>query len=232
MKSGFLLLSIVFLLSACSNGNKKNSNNNVLNLDKTKKVKIGTQTWMAENLNVSTFRNGDPILQAKTDEEWEKAGKNKQPAWCYYDNDPENGSKYGKLYNWFAVNDPRGLAPKGWHVPSNHEWGILSAFLGGREIAGRKMKSSNGWQTIEINREKYYGNGSNESGFTGYPGGIRSGAYYENKFNGIGVYGSWWSSSLDDIQLVFCRSLILKFDYIWVHTEGKSLGQSVRCIKD
>lgn len=84
-------------------------------------VTIGNQVWMTKNLNVDKFRNGDPIPEAKTDEEWIKAGENKQPAWCYYENDPANGEKYGKVFNWYAVNDPRGLAPEGWHDPTEEE---------------------------------------------------------------------------------------------------------------
>ena len=93
-------------------------------------VVIGSQEWMAENLNVERFRNGDLIPQAKSAEEWWKAGVNKQPAWCYYNNEVKNGTVYGKLYNWFAVVDPRGLAPIGWHIPSFHEWQIVIEFLG------------------------------------------------------------------------------------------------------
>jgi uncharacterized protein (TIGR02145 family) len=125
-----------------------------------KTVVIGTQTWMAENLNVSSFRNGDPIPEAKTDEEWIKAGENEQPAWCYYNNDPKNGVKFGKLYNWYAVNDPRGLASLGWHVSTYEEWNELINYLGGVSEAGIKIKSNQGW------KENY--NGTNESGFTGY----------------------------------------------------------------
>jgi uncharacterized protein (TIGR02145 family) len=95
-----------------------------------KTVVIGTQTWMAENLNVSKFRNGDPIPEAKTKEEWLKAGEKKQPAWCYLDNDSLNGNYCGKLFNWFACNDPRGLAPEGWHIPHFNEWRKLEDFLG------------------------------------------------------------------------------------------------------
>lgn len=81
----------------------------------------GNYNWASDNLNVSTFRNGNPIPEVKTDEEWEKAGKEGKPAWCYYNNDPENGEKYGKLYNWYAVSDSRGLAPKGYIIPTaNH----------------------------------------------------------------------------------------------------------------
>ena len=101
-------------------------------------VTIGTQVWMTKNLDVAKFRNGDPIPEAKTDEEWEKAGENKQPAWCNYDNNPANGTKYGKLYNWHAVNDPRGLAPEGYHVPTDAEWTILENFLG--SDAEKKMQ--------------------------------------------------------------------------------------------
>jgi len=86
-----------------------------------KTVKIGEQVWMAENLNVDRFRNGDLILHAQTDEEWLKACKNKQPAWCY-DNNSADKSKYGKLYNLFAVTDERNLAPLGWHIALLDDW--------------------------------------------------------------------------------------------------------------
>jgi uncharacterized protein (TIGR02145 family) len=101
-------------------------------------VKIGTQVWMSKNLDVSTFRNGEAIPEAKSKEEWAKAGVNRQPAWCYYDNDSKNGKVYGKLYNWYAVNDSRGLGPKGYHIPSDAEWTILTDMLGGEKIAGQK----------------------------------------------------------------------------------------------
>ncbi len=125
-------------------------------------VTIGTQVWMSKNLDVAKFRNGDPIPEAKTDEEWYKAVKNKQPAWCYYENDPANGAKYGKLYNWYAVNDSRGLAPVGYHIPSDAEWTQLTDYLGGRDVAGGKMKSTTGWKAP--NKDA-----SNSSGFSGLP---------------------------------------------------------------
>ncbi len=128
-----------------------------------KTVTIGTQVWMKENLNVSTFRNGDPIHEAKTAEEWEAAGEAKQAAWCYYDNDPKNGTKYGKLYNWYAVNDPRGLAPVGWHVPLDKEWTVLEDFLGGSYESGNRnynegnsMKSTNGWNDWKEDIQCYH----------------------------------------------------------------------------
>jgi uncharacterized protein (TIGR02145 family) len=95
------------------------------------RIKIGTQTWASRNLDIITFNNGDSITEAKTDEEWERAGEQQKPAWYYYNNDPENGKKYGKLYNWYAMHDPRGLAPKGMHIPADEEWQTLSSYLGG-----------------------------------------------------------------------------------------------------
>ena len=94
-------------------------------------VKIGKQIWMSKNLDVSTFRNGEAIPEAKNAEEWAKAGENKTAAYCYYDYDSKNGKVYGKLYNWYAVNDSRGLAPNGYHIPSDAEWKILTVILGG-----------------------------------------------------------------------------------------------------
>jgi uncharacterized protein (TIGR02145 family) len=102
-------------------------------------VVIGTQTWTAINLNVATFRNGDPIPEAKSPKEWKAASDNKQAAWCYYENNAANGTKFGKLYNWYAVVDARGLAKAGWHIPTDEEWTVLFDFLGGNDVAGKKM---------------------------------------------------------------------------------------------
>ena len=182
-------------------------------------VKIGSQEWMSENLDVSTFRNGDLIPQAKTDDEWDEAGWNKQPAWCYYDFDPANGEKHGKLYNWFAVNDARQLAPKGWHIPGDEEWDVLRKGLN-IGIAGGKMKSTDGW--------KDSGNGTNTSGFNGLPSGYRN---YEG-FNEIGSEGCWWSSTGSDNQWVSYRYLSFSDSYLHKHHRSNADGLSVRCIKD
>jgi uncharacterized protein (TIGR02145 family) len=150
-----------------------------------KEVTIGNQVWMAENLNVDHFRNGDPIPEAKSTADWKRAGENKQPAWCYFQNNPKNGKKYGKLYNWYAVKDKRRLAPEGWHVPSIREWRILSLTLGGGAKAAKKMKSKYGWKVQD---------GTNSSGFNGLCGGYRSSFYYHSSF--IKYSGSdWWTSS-------------------------------------
>jgi len=189
----------------------------------TQTVTIGTQVWMTKNLDVATFRNGDPIPQAKTDEEWANAWENKQPAWCYYDNDPANGEKYGKLYNWYAVNDSRGIAPDGYHIPSDAEWRKLTDFLGGEYVAGAKMKSKSGW--------KNDGNGTNESAFSGLAGGYRygSGTFYTD---GVGVESSWWSSSEGDTSVAWGRYLYYNSGNVNVGKYDKGAGLSVRCLRD
>jgi len=107
-------------------------------------IKIGTQTWTGKNLDVEYYRNGDAIPQVQNDNEWDNLTTG---AWCYYANKGENGTTYGKLYNWYAVTDPRGLAPEGYHIPSDEEWKILTTYLG--EIkASKKMKSTSGWGSI------------------------------------------------------------------------------------
>ena len=182
-------------------------------------VKIGSQVWATENLNVDRFRNGDPIPQAETAEEWQNAGNNQQPAWCYYNNDPKNGEAYGRLYNWYAVNNRRGLAPQGWHIPSDAEWTQLITFLGG--ASGDKMKSTSGW--------KENGNGTNTSGFNGLPGGSRGN---DGLFDGLGKYGVLCSSSEASASYVFTRVLsAFNVDFNSLFNNKKE-GFSVRCVKD
>src|SRR5258708_5920309 len=127
MKNNVLLMTISFFVIASSLVAQ------VIDKDGSnyRTVKIGRQEWMAENLDVSHFRNGDPITEAEDAGEWQKEGSGGRPAWCYYNGDPISGRMYHKLYNWYAVNDPRGLAPDGWHVPSNSEWVDLEGYLGG-----------------------------------------------------------------------------------------------------
>lgn len=188
-------------------------------------VSIGKQVWMSENLNVDKFRNGDPIPEAKTDEEWQKAGKNGEPAWCYYNNNPDNGDRCGKLYNWFAVNDPRGLAPNGWKIPSEEDWNRLIDFLGGYSVARMKMKSTEFW----ADNDGESGNGTNESDFSGLPGGLR---YYDGTFSSIGDGGYWWTSS--EFVTGYAWHLPLYYDNhaVYRYDGRKGGGLSVRCLRD
>jgi len=205
-----LMLSSVLCFTACNNA------------DGLLSVKIGNQEWASENLNVSTFRNGDAIPEAQTREAWVKAGEEGKPAWCYYDNDPENGNKYGRLYNWYAVTDPRGLAPSGWHIPSDEEWTTLADNLGGDDdAAGKKMKSKAGWYDN--------GNGSNTSGFSGLPGGGRND---DGPFYYIGSYGTWWSSTEDSADGAWGRGLSYGDGSVDRGDGSKTHGFSVRCLRD
>ena len=184
-------------------------------------VKIGKQEWMARNLNVSTFRNGDTIPEVKMGKDWEIAGNEGRPAWCYYKNDLENGQKYGKLYNWYAVNDPRGIAPIGWHVPTDEEWTRLTDELGGEDIAGTLLKSQKGW--------KKNGSGTNESGFNAHPAG---GRYSDGTFSSLKEYTYWWSSTETDPDLAWYRYTGYEDALAPRYYYDKRTGFSIRCLKD
>ena len=186
---------------------------------------LGTQVWSTKNLEVTTFRNGDPIFYAQTDEEWEKAGANGQPAWSYFEHDPKNEEIYGKLYNWFAVNDPRGLAPEGWKIPTDGDWAKLVEFLGGKTNASQKMKSTDLWENDAAN----IGAGNNSSGFSGFPGGYR---YGQGGFVNIGKVGYWWSSTENDQFTAWSRSLQNFNQSVFRGNYEKGMGLSVRCLKN
>ena len=143
------------------------------------------------------------------------------PVFIYYEYDIENGKKYGKLYNWYAVNDSRELAPKGYHIPSNAEWTILTDMLGGEDIGGQKMKSKSGWTGG--------GNGSNSSGFNGLPGGYCN---YYGAFYSIVDYGYFWSSSENILNDAWCRELNYYDTKVHMNSNSKKDGLSVRCLKD
>ncbi len=168
-------------------------------------VKVGNQIWSNRNLNVSTFRNGDPIPEAKNATEWQVFCKTNKPAFCYLNFDPKNGKKYGKLYNFHAVMDERGLAPKGWHVPSKNEYETLISFLGGKFEAGNKIRSTKGWDVPDKKYNDYSGpNGTNSSGLNFLPGGRAwENQYDEDPENKKTVFvdyhsdGQWWSSTID-----------------------------------
>jgi uncharacterized protein (TIGR02145 family) len=186
-------------------------------------VKIGTQIWTTKNLDATTYRNGDTIRHASTASEWVDAGSKREGAWCYYNHDPKNGAIYGKLYNWYAVNDARGLAPQGYHIPSDLEWSLLAEYLGGDSVAGNKMKSTSRWTNN--------GNGDNSSGFSGLPGGSCCGLTLEN-FLFVGAEGHWWSSYEANAGCAKGRYLLSRDDSIFWGSFTKDLGFSIRCLRD
>lgn len=254
-----LLLSII---SACkkddnNSGNTNNNNNsggggdnathtcgaaNVHNPNKTygtmtdqegnkyKTITIGTQTWMAENLRTVKYRNGEVITKVTDNAEW---GNLTSGAWCNYENNILYECPYGKLYNWYAVADPRSLCPTGWHVPSDGELTTLINHLdpnadGGNNYlntAGGKMKTTGTqyWQSPNTG-------GTNESGFSGLPGGYRRG---DGTFSTIGLNNYWWSSSEDNTSFAWYRYLYSTGGNVSRNNgKVKLSGFSVRCLKD
>ena len=184
-------------------------------------IKIGTQKWRIKNLDVSHYRNGDSIPEVKDAATWATLTTG---AWCYYNNDPANGAIYGKLYNWYAVNDPRGLAPSGWHIPSDAEWTALTASLGGISTAGGKMKETGTTHWLTPNADA-----TNSSGFTALPGGYRNDF---GKFSFIGSISHFASSTASGTTYAWYRNLGSSDGSVYRATGNVVEGFSVRCIKD
>jgi uncharacterized protein (TIGR02145 family) len=182
-------------------------------------VLIGSQLWMAENLKTTRFADGTEIPNVPDNEAW---GSLDTPAWCNYDNNAANDITYGKLYNWFTGADPRNVCPAGWHVPTDAEWTVLTDFLGGTYFAGGKMKAITGWNPPNTGA-------TNESGFSGLPGGLAS--EYGNFVNN-GLSGFWWSSSANDASNAWCLAMSHGFEYANIITRTKRKGYSVRCLRD
>jgi uncharacterized protein (TIGR02145 family) len=182
-------------------------------------IQIGNQLWSKENLDVSFYRNGDEIPYVDNATTWVGLTTG---AWCYYNNDPANGEKYGKLYNWYAVNDARGLAPQGWHIPSDAEWTILTTKLG--ESPGGKMKTAGttNWSTPNTGA-------TNSSGFAGLPGGYR---FNDGTFYVIGLSGYWWSSTEYVATYAWYRYLNYNGSDVGRSFNTLRLGLSVRCVRD
>lgn len=196
-----------------------------------KTILIGKQVWMAENLDVSHYRNGDPIPQEKDAEKWSKLTTG---AWCYYENDTGNGRVYGKLYNWYAVNDPRGLAPEGWHVPSDKEWQELERFLG----MSRDDAEKEGWrgsiggklkETGTVHWRAPNAGATNETGFTALAGGYR---FSLGAFDNIGYVASFWSSSANSDADAWNRKLYYDDTGVHRNVDNRRVGMSVRCVRD
>jgi uncharacterized protein (TIGR02145 family) len=184
-------------------------------------IQIGTQKWQSKNLDVAFYRNGDPIPQVTDPTAWANLTTG---AWCYYNNDSTLGTKYGKLYNWYAVNDPRGLAPTGWHIPTEAEWMTVSTTLGGFSVAGGKMKEAGTLNWTSPNT-----GGNNNSGFTGLPGGGRAnvGAFFD-----VSNLGGWWSSTVFDTAFAFLFFLSFDDSGVGGNNFYKQIGLSVRCLRD
>lgn len=213
MKKIILLFFILHIIIGSSIAQLVDIDENVY-----KTVKIGDQTWMAENLYVTHFRNGDLIPVAKTREEWERFGKEKKPGKL----ETDSPDKKQTLYNWYAVNDPRGLAPLGWHIPDSVEWAILIKTAGGR----KNLKSTSGWRKD--------GNGTNLSGFDAKPTTESCDC------------GWWWTASeietINSYPRVYAHIIEISWcsgcgseeaaNDCYIPNPVKSFEFAVRCVKD
>lgn len=185
-----------------------------------KVVQIGDQVWMAENLKTTKYNNGTVIPLITDNTLWENATSG---AYCYYNNDDAAYKDYEALYNWHTVETDK-LCPTGWHVPTNSDWGILSRYLGGKAIAGGKLKETGTSHWLAPNK-----GATNETGFTALPGGHRSS---NGSFYNVGIQGMWWSSSEKGETSAITRSVIYKRPgFSWCYF-NKKLGLSVRCIRN
>jgi uncharacterized protein (TIGR02145 family) len=189
-----------------------------------KTIKIGTQTWMAENLRTTKYRNGGAIPQVTDNTTW---GNLSTGAYCNYKNTKNNDTiaTFGRLYNWFTISDSRNIAPTGWHVPSDDEWKTLINYLGGENIASGKLKETDitHWNSPNTGA-------TNESGYTALPGG---GRYDDGSYDFIGYNGNWWSSSEDGTDFACYRCLYCLDNYVYSHSlYYKVDGFSVRCLMD
>jgi uncharacterized protein (TIGR02145 family) len=236
----FLLIPL-FLLHIDANAEKKKKGKKAKSTE-IASVRFGNQLWTTKNLNVDRFRYVAPIPQARTQDEWIRAALDKKPAWCYYQNDPINGAKYGKLYNWYAVNDKRGLAPKGWRIPTTEDWYFLSLKDNPRktwklnpddweseeEYDDDEAEDESGEVNERRNKQKLARNN-----FNAVPSGVKG---WLGEFNGIGSYAVWWSSTEDnDTNAWVCK---LYPDHwgssrnIERDSNSKRMGYAVRCVQD
>ena len=176
-------------------------------------VVIGEQCWFKENLRSDNYRNGDAIPGNLTNDQWTSTSSGAQ---AVYENKPASLATYGRLYNWYAVKDARGLCPSGFHVPTDEEWKELEGTLGGTSAAGAAMKTTS-W------------GGTNSSGFSALPGGYRASG--NGSFDGQGNLGSWWSSSPSGTD-AWLRSLDSGLSNVYRSNLNTRGGFSVRCVRD
>ncbi len=175
---------------------------------------INGQEWMQQNLAVTKYRNGDPIPTGLSNNTWQTTTSG---AYAIYNNDAANNTLYGKLYNWYAVNDSRGLCPMGWHIPTNEEWSISFG-----SSSGGGMKANYGWS------EPNFG-ANNETGFTGLGNGYRN---FDGVFTSIGQYSGWWTSSEYTPNFAYSKRLLYNDDSLTLTWDYKSSGLSIRCLRD
>ncbi|NTU90369.1 MAG: hypothetical protein HGB01_00095 [Chlorobiaceae bacterium] len=212
------LVLLPVLLVACNPGGNRTGSVNDIDGNTYRTVTIGDKTWMSENLRVSHYRNGDPIPEVRDQQAW---GTLKSGAWSTYDLSEDNGKKYGNLYNWHAVNDPRGLAPQGWHVASEKEWSALVEATGGEQQAGASLKAAGKWSGAS---------NSQPAGFDALPAGARRDT--DGSFLMIGQFARFWTSTAAGEAKAIARAMGFYDDAVRSGEVKMENGFSVRCVKD
>lgn len=185
-------------------------------------VTICNQLWMRRNLDVVTYKNGDTIPQVTDPNVWAGLATG---AWCWYNNDSATyAATYGRLYNGYAVNDSRGLAPEGWHVATENDWTLLDNCAGGGQTSGGKLKEAGTVHWLSPNT-----GATNSTGFTALPGGLR---YYDGGFSNITRYGHFWTSTAWIQNRYYMHALGYDYEYLFGIDRTQNYGYSVRCVKD
>ncbi len=217
------LTTLIFNISCKKNPTSSENEVTVTDIDGNvyNTIQIGDQLWMAENLKVTHYRNGEAIPNVTGISNW---GELSSGAYFSYDNNDSNTDTYGLLYNWYTVNDSRNLAPAGWQIPTDEEWDILVNYLGGEDIAGGKMKETG---TTHWNSPNT--GATNSSGFTAVPGGYRN---YSGTFYYMGYAAYFWSATEHYSYTAWRRILYCHNSGINRHYSTKQVGFSVRCLRD
>lgn len=212
-----LLAGLLLSVTGCSE--RKSGTATDMSGNRYRTVSIGKQVWMAENLDVTCYRNGDPIPEVRDPKAWSELTTG---AWCWYENKDEYGKRYGRLYNWYAVSDPRGLAPEGWRVATDDDWEKLAEALGGELVAGGALKDARAWKSSEGTTRR--------SDFALLPSGARRET--DGRFLLLGEYSRLWSATESSSEKAWSRG-VGYFDMALRRGEAnKRLGFAVRCLKE
>lgn len=213
---------ILIIFGGCKKDDEKKPPETVTDIDGNvyHTITIGNQVWLLENLKVTRYRNGDLILNVTDSTQWDTLSTG---AYCFYNNIEANASTYGHLYNFYTISDSRGLAPQGWHIPSDAEWSTLINYLGGEDVAGGSMKTTGTsyWKTPNTGA-------TNSSGLNVLPGGCRKDSTYDY----LGSHAIFWTSTSSSTSGAYYLSLSYGGENVYRAAFLMTYGLSIRCVMD